>query len=220
MYWVEEERDESRFVVPDDVVDLAFSIRCPALPVDHLAALAAAVQRVLPWLAEEPRAGMHEIHGAETGNGWERPEQGDDLLHLSRRTKLTLRLPKARVEQARALTGQSLDVAGHTLEVGEAKTRRLSSTTTLYARRVVAAPEQSEEAFVADVVERLRAMGLRFKKILCGRDSTIESDSGTITTRSVMVADLDLDSAVRLQEEGLGPLREMGCGLFIPHKSI
>jgi hypothetical protein len=35
-----------------------------------------------------------------------------------------------------------------------------------------------------------------------------------------MLADLTAEESVRLQEQGLGPLRQMGCGIFIPHKGI
>ena len=57
MYW-QEEKGEDEFVVPDDVVDLAFGIRCPELPIDHAQALADEIQRVLPWFGDEPGVGV------------------------------------------------------------------------------------------------------------------------------------------------------------------
>ena len=41
----------------------------------------------LPWMVDEPQAGIHLIHGAESGNGWIRPQEPDALLILSRRTR-------------------------------------------------------------------------------------------------------------------------------------
>jgi hypothetical protein len=35
-----------------------------------------------------------------------------------------------------------------------------------------------------------------------------------------MLADLSTDESIRLQQQGLGPRRLMGCGIFIPHKGI
>jgi hypothetical protein len=35
-----------------------------------------------------------------------------------------------------------------------------------------------------------------------------------------MLADLSAEESVRIQQEGIGPLRHMGCGIFIPHKGI
>ena len=52
MHWQVEEDDVTQFVVPENVVDLLFSIDCKVLPVDHAHALSAAVQQALPWFAE------------------------------------------------------------------------------------------------------------------------------------------------------------------------
>ncbi|MGD9164124.1 MAG: type I-MYXAN CRISPR-associated protein Cas6/Cmx6, partial [Chromatiales bacterium] len=70
MFW-QEETDEEQYVVPDDVVDLIFKIKCRTLPVDHAWPLSEAIHQALPWFAEERQAGLHLIHGADSGNGWE-----------------------------------------------------------------------------------------------------------------------------------------------------
>ena len=219
MYWIEEDEEEP-FVVPDDIVDLAFAIRCKALHVDHAYALAQAVAEALPWFESEPQAGLHLIHGADSGNGWYRPEEGDALIYPSRRTPLVLRLPKERVEDARALTGKTLDLDGYSVEVGEAKERMLSNLTSLYARHVVTEHVDAEERFLEEAVARLKEMGIKFKKVLGGRPAIFRTPEGTVATRSLLVAGLSIEDAVRLQQEGIGPYRKMGCGLFIPHKQV
>jgi hypothetical protein len=35
-----------------------------------------------------------------------------------------------------------------------------------------------------------------------------------------MIADLDSETSIKIQQLGLGKGRELGCGLFLPHKSI
>jgi CRISPR-associated protein Cas6 len=219
MFWQEEE-DEERFVVPDNVLDLLFKIKCPTLPIDHAWALSQAIQQALPWFADEPKAGLHLIYGADSGNGWERPSGNDQLLYLSRRTPLILRLPNSRIEDAGVLTGQSLDIDGHNLEIGKSHTRLLGMTTTLYCRHLIADENQSEDAFLQNSVDQLRALKLRFKKILCGKGEQFATPDGPLTTKSLMVAGLTLDDAVTLQEEGLGPQRTRGFGLFNPHKTV
>lgn len=219
MYW-QEEQDESQFVVPDDIVDLVFGIECRTLPVDHAHALSEAVRQALPWFPEEEEAGLHAIHVADSGNGWERPEDGSELLYLSRRTKLTLRLPKHRIEAAKDLSGRRFNVAGHEMVVGNAKPKLLSVSSTLYARYVFLGEAQDEESFLAEAVSLLRSEGLRFKKVLCGKTTEIITSTGSLSTRSLLVADLGLEDSVRLQQRGIGHHRKMGCGLFIPHKSI
>jgi CRISPR-associated protein Cas6 len=220
MFWQEKTSDKP-YVVPDDVVDLAFRIKCKTLPLEHAHALSKALHEPLPWLELEEEAGIHLIHGAESGNGWMRPEDPEsELLHLSRRTRMTLRLPKHRIEDARALTGQVLDVAGHPLEVGEGAVRPLVATTTIFARYVIAASGGDEEAFLQDAAKQLGELGIEARKMLCGKSHVLRTPEGKLFTRSLMVADLDVPDAVKLQQTGLGPGRKIGCGLFIPHKGI
>lgn len=219
MLWEEDEIKE-QFTVPDDVVDVAFAIDCRCLPADHAEALSEAVCRELPWLRDEEGAGLHLIHGADSGNGWYRPEGEADVIFLSRRAKLTLRLPKRRIEDARKLSGRKLDVAGNVMEVGTSSVRLLSAITTLYSRYVVASEDEDEAAFLTRSIQQLKDMGLRFKKILSGRSHYIARSDGRIFVRSLMVADLSPADSVQLQQRGLGPNRMLGCGLFIPHKAV
>lgn len=219
MYWEDDDK-QIAFVVPDDVVDLAFRIDCPTLPVDHAAALSRAIAGHLPWFGDDPGAGLHIIHGGESGNGWERPIEGDALLHLSRRTPLVIRVPKARVVEALTLSGTTLDVDGNPMRIGEGKTRLLSRTNTLYARYLFSEAGLDEERFIGYAVGELQRLGLRFKKILAGKSRPLAIPTGIIETRSLMVSDLPFADAVALQERGLGPYRNLGCGLFIAHKSV
>ncbi len=219
IYWREDE-DREEYVVPDDIVDVVFDMRCRALPVDHADALYRAISDALPWFDEEEASGLHLIHGAESGNGWERPDDGDELLYLSRRTKLTLRLPKERVEDAGSLSGQTLRVAGYDLTLGRPKQRLLSTHSALHARYVVSDQAEEEEEFLERNVEELKNAGIRFKKILCGKLHGFRTADGEVITRSLFVADLSREDAVRLQKQGVGPGRKRGFGVFIPHKTV
>ncbi len=80
--------------------------------------------------------------------------------------------------------------------------------------------EADEQAFLAVAVKQLGEMGIRPKKALCGMEKTIATPEGGVPTRSLLLADLMVDESVRLQQRGLGPLRQLGCGLFIPHKDV
>jgi CRISPR-associated protein Cas6 len=219
MFW-QEEIDDERFVVPDNIVDLIFKIRCSTLPIDHAWALSQAIHDALPWFAEEPYSGLHLIYGADSGNGWERPSGNDEPLYLSRRTPLILRLPKTRIEDADALSGLSLDIDGHKLEIGKSHTRLLGMTTTLYCRHMITEEDQSEEDFLQQSVNQLQALKLRFKKVLCGKGARFNTPKRPLLTKSLMVAGLPLDDAVTLQQKGLGPQRSRGFGLFMPHKTV
>jgi CRISPR-associated protein Cas6 len=216
MFW-QEDTPKTDARIPDDIVDVLFEIKGRRIPVEHAHALSTQLQRALPWLADEPRAAVHLIHVAGSQNGWERPE---DLLHLSRRTKLTLRLPKERLAEARALTGQILDLGGHPIEIGIPKTRLLSRQGTVFARYVACEEDEDEHRFLTRMAEELQGMGIQVKKALCGKSTLLQTPDGPVHTRSLLLADLSSEESLRLQRQGLGPGRKMGCGIFIPHKGI
>ncbi len=220
MYW-EEDKDSQPPEVGDAVVDLVFGIDCRCLPVDHAYDLSQAIQRVLPWLSGEPLAGMHTIHGAASGNGWVRPQGPDDLLQLSRRTKFALRVPKHCIGDAMELQGATLDVGAYPLVLKSPTRRPLSVLTTLFARHLATDHDiESEEQLLDWVAGQLQRLNIQPRKLLCGTLRLIKTPAGDVQTRSLMIADLDYDESLRLQKQGLGPHRMLGCGLFIPHKGI
>ena len=203
------------------MIDVSYRISGRSLPVEHAHALSCAVQQCLPWFAQDQDSGLHLIHVAESGNGWMRPDAvPGGLLYLSRRTRLTLRIPDVRQMDAQALSGSTLDVDGHRLAVGEHKVRPLRPARTLFSRFVVTSEHDPESRFVALVEVELREMGLRTDRLLCGKTHLISTPDERLYTRSVLVAGLTPDESIVLQDTGLGPGRKFGCGLFIPCKSI
>lgn len=219
MFWQETRKDDVTLVA-DGVTDIAFQIQCRTLPVDHAWALATAVQTVLPWLSSEPGAGVHTIHVAESGNGWMRPEGAGNLLMLSRRTKLTLRVPQHRVEAARMLHGQTLAVASHAMVIEQSTLKPLLAFPAVFARYVACDAGQDENAFLSAMVVELEHLGIRPMKMMCGMEKALASPEGPVRTRSLMIADLTPRESLCLLQQGLGPRRFMGCGLFLPHKDI
>jgi CRISPR-associated protein Cas6 len=223
MFWQEDDKPKD-FEVPDDIVDLIFDIQCRELPVDHAHDLAQALKMHLPELEEDERLGVHSVHVAGSQNGWERPDPklGQRLI-LSRRTRLTLRVPNERQEQVQeTLNGVELDVGGCSLKIGRAKQKILSSQGTIFSRYVALKPgeEADENAFLRRIVGHLAERGIRVTKALCGKTTEIAGPQGPVHTRSIMIAGLKAEESVRIQQEGIGPLRHMGCGIFIPHKGI
>jgi len=202
-----------------DIVDAVFAIACRCLPVDHAYALQQAIEDALPWFAQEPRAGLHTVHGAASGSGWMRPEGADALLQLSHRAKLALRLPARRAEEAAKLVGRTLQVAGWPLRVEKMALRPLSRITTLFSRCVVL-DALDEAAFVLVATAELGALGIKPASMVCGRVTPIATPSETFQSRSLMLAGLTREQSLLLQQSGLGAGRTLGCGLFIPHKDI
>lgn len=204
----------------DRVVDLSFKLDCQCLHVDHTAALHHAIHTALPWFREHPLSGLHLVHVAGSQNGWMRPEEPDELLHLSRRTRLMLRVAMEMIEEAHALTGQTLDIAGNSMQIGKAIQKPVMASDILFSRHVISTDKDDENEFLQTSAGQLKQLGIRFRKMLPGKQLNLRGPHGIVKTRSLMVADLDLTDSLTLQEHGLGEGRSYGCGLFIHHKGI
>jgi len=220
MYWNDQEEKKKQYVVPDEIVDLCFKVQCKQLPLDHAYELSQEIVKALPWFADEPQTGIHLIHGAESGNGWMRPEEPDAILSLSKRTRFMLRVPKHRIDDAAKLTGQPLKVAGNDLVLATPNAKPLSALTTIFARYVAAENVDDEELFLKQAAELLQEQGIQVNKMMCGRAHVLRMPNEDLQTRSLMIDGLEVEESVYLQQHGLGEGRLYGCGLFMPHKGI
>ena len=218
MYWQEDDK-KNDISTSDKVVDLSYKIDCKQIPTSHAWELSQALYEVLPWLKDEPEAGIHQIHGATSGNGWERPPDGE-LIHLSKRTRMSMRVPMSRIGDANALVGKTLDVLGCSVIVGTMTTKPINALATIFSRYTVVQEGMNEDDFLQWVVAELKAREMQPRKLLCGKGHEFDANGEYIQTRSLMIADLDNSSSVALQEMGIGPHRQLGCGIFMPHKGI
>jgi CRISPR-associated protein Cas6 len=211
------------FAVPDDIVDLLFGIDCKCVSRSITPTCSpSALRHALPWIAEEPGVAVHAVHVAGSQNGWERPEHGtDSYLAVSRRTKLTLRVPDTESGAIARPSRDPLDLGGETLVVGAGKTKPLSTETTLFSRYValdLADPRRRRGCFLDAAARALAEMDIRVRKAVCGRTNRLATPDGPLLTRSLMLAGLTPDESIRLQQQGLGLHPLLGCGIFIPHK--
>jgi len=205
----------------DEIVDVAFQLPGGRLPIDHAYALCNAISAVLPWFADESAARLHQVHTAATGSGWMRPEASSDAeLHLSRRTKLRLRVPQRRAGEALALSGHVMDIDGYPLTPGTGKVVPLRPAGTLLARHVVCEDAEEESHLVARLEASLGEFGVLGATLICGRAHRISTPDATLQTRSIVVTGLDPDGAMHLLRNGIGPAGKLGCGIFVPYKRI
>lgn len=192
------------------VQDVQFDLMGSELPADHGAALYRELVRHLPWLEDTPGAGVHPVHGWPTGR--------NDNLVINRRIKLVLRLPVARMEDARALVGRQIDPGAGPITVGSLKARPLTPCATLYSHLVVMGPE-GEAEFIAEARGKLERLGIQCG-LIAGKRRKMSVAEGAVSGYSLMLHDVSLMQSIAVQEQGLGRYRGYGCGIFIPHKSI
>ncbi|WP_421621199.1 type I-MYXAN CRISPR-associated protein Cas6/Cmx6 [Alkalilimnicola ehrlichii] len=218
MYW---ETDESAPAPgPAEAVDVTFRLEGHSLPADYAPALAEALADPLADFSRLPGFGVKVLHLPVSGNGWHRSE--GQPIYLSRRVQLLLRVPRDRARAALALSGTAFEVDGEACRLARGRVRELQQVETLYASRVVPLvhPEEDEAEFMEAVARRLAAMGVKPRKMLCGRRQTLQTRWGPVTLRSLMVAEMGPEGSYRLQSRGLGDGGLWGCGLFMPHKSV
>lgn len=188
------------------MIDMSFAVEGGALPRDHRGALADALAQALPCLAGMPNVAVHRLN-VSAGCG--------PRALLSRHTRLTLRVPRARASDVESLSGRDLSVGGDTLRVGIPHARELLPHGTLYAH-LVAAADDDEAAFLRAVAAELSALDVPCRSI-CGRRQVVES--GTLQGFSLMLDGLSPAGSLRVLEAGLGRHHRLGCGVFVPHKS-
>ena len=205
----------------EEIVDVAFRLTGGRLPVDHAYALLSEVGKALPWFADETAARLHLVHTAGPGSGWIPPDESSGKeLHLSRRTKLTLRIPKRRADDAKALAGQDLNISGYPLSPGAGKVLPLVPASTLLARHMVSGANESESRLMLRLTETMREHGVTGATLLCGRAHRIVTPEAVLHTRSLVVTNLDPQGAMSLMRNSIGPGGKLGCGIFIPYKRI
>ena len=222
MFWQEDEDKTLPYDIPDEIIDISFNIICKQLPLDHAWELREQLHQALPWLKENKLAGIHQLFVADSNNGWMRPEDGENqVLHPSRRTRLYLRISSKNIEEVKTLTGKTLTIANHPLKLGKPKQKELVNTSIIFSRHLVTAKNESEDDFLRRyAVEFKRITGETIKKMMSGKTNIIKTPEGELYTRHLMIADLNTDASIKIQQFGLGEERQLGCGIFIPHKGI
>ena len=190
------------------MIDMVFPLEGHSLPRDAAPALRAALQREMPWLDQAPLAGIHPLK-LVPGT--------DDVALLAQRTRLLLRLPRERFDDAAGLAGRTLKLDGHSVILGQPHVRELLPHRTLYAY-AVAAEDDDEIAFMQTMNGDLQVLEIR-SQMICGKRQQHAWTTGALTTFSLMLHGLSASDSLRLQTLGLGRHRLLGCGIFVPHKS-
>lgn len=219
VFWNEENEHQPPLEAPEDVFDIVFKLSGKCLEIDHAYDLSQALSQIIPDQSYF-QLGIHQIRVAESGNGWNRPMNSGAIMQLSRRTKLAIRADLDSQDDVRSISGKMLELGGWQIKIGESSIRKLSMLGTLFSHAVSCDEHLPEEHFLAEVAEQLERMDISVSKMICGKTGSIRTDVGNVFTRSLMIADLKPEESIRLQKQGIGESRNLGCGIFIPHKGI
>jgi CRISPR-associated protein Cas6 len=205
-----------------NIVDVAFQLAGESVPVDHGYQLYSALCVAVPALHGATWLSVHPLSGNPTPPG---------KLSFRDNARLFLRLPAERIPDVLPLAGRTVEVAGARLALGAPNVSALVPAPCLDARLVVLkltdAPHRENEElgrqtldtaafaerYATELKRQLIALDIQSPPDLCGRRSITVSGRRVIGY-SVRVSALSADQSLRLQVNGLGGKRRMGCGVF------
>lgn len=188
------------------MIDVSFAVGGPCVPRAHRRALSAALLQALPSLGDMPGFAVHPLKLSSAG---------EQTPLLSRRTRLTLRVPRERSAEVNQLVGRTLQVGDDCLTLGSAQARELVAHSTVFSH-LVDNGEHDELAFLAAVDAALKSLDVKGRAI-CGRHQALDGEQ--LQGYSLMVDGLTPAAALRVMESGLGQHHRLGCGVFVPHRS-
>ena len=210
-------------------VDLIFAAQGDAIPRNHGYALYGAIARVVPAVHQAKDIGIFPINGSSTGDG---------TLLLTDRSMVRFRVSADRLPILLPLAGKAMELDGHRLRLGVPHVAALIPAPVLSSSLVLikladagskeAGGIVTPDAFLAAARRKLVAMNIQaepgIQKIRTGpragqaRRRVVRVKDQTHVGYAMIVQGLTAEESIRLQEEGLGGRRLMGCGLFLPER--
>ncbi len=199
------------------VIDLAFQIVGATIPLDHGYSLFAGLSRIVPGLHGDRGVGVHPIRGRPTSPG---------VLGLTEWSRLRIRLSAEGIAPYIAIAGRELDLDGHRIRVGIPQVESLVPAANLSARLVTFKHAMEAEVLLVDVRRELDRMEIAATpRLVPGKRPghagqpirrVLTIKGRRLVAFPVCVVGLSPEESIRLQEEGLGGRRRMGCGVFCP----
>lgn len=203
------------------MIELHFPVLGDRLTVDHGYFLYSAISQMIPAVhQEEFTIGISPIQANYTGDG--------QLLLQSRKAKVCLRLPSEKISTLLLLAGKSLKVGENRIRLGVPQVCTLTPAPTLFSRIVLIKGFTESEPFREACRRQLDEMGVKGKVqiplVQSGiheskpRRRVMQIKSKSVVGFSVQLTDLSTEDSLRVQEQGIGGRRKMGCGFFMPMK--
>ena len=188
------------------VVDLAFRLTGSKVPVDHGYALYSAISRLIPEIHEAKNIGVHPIRGTYSGNG---------ELMLRDSSRLVVRMESEQIGQFLKLAGKKLEIDSYSFRVGVPEVRVLLPRAALYSRLVTIKGFMEPAEFLEAAKRQLEKIEVQ-AELQIGERRTFRIKDKQVVGFELAATGLDAEDSIRLQENGLGGRRHMGCGVFVP----
>ena len=204
----------------NNIVNLWFPVRGEYLYADQNHRLLASLSKQCPAIHEIKNLSINTIAGIPDKQG---------KIALTRNSKLLIRLPVEAIAQVYSLAGQTLTIGSYAIKLGNPELQTLQAVDTLQARLVTIKGYTEPQSFLEAAQRQLDALEIEGKIGIPANDKrepkrltlkinkAEQKKSYTIVGFSVVVADLKPEDSIKLQTQGIGGKRRMGCGVFYPN---
>ena len=196
-------------------IEVKFPIRGKKVVSDHGYFLYSAISKLVPDVHEWEDLAICGISGT--------PDKFR-TLHLGTVSKLRLRVEQSKLSTLLKLAGKKLQIGEDSISLGIPTVHLLKPHKTLYSRLVLIKlkEELTHANFLEAVKRQLDQLEIRKEAILFYDKNgepfvrkTIRLKGNEIVGYPMVLTELAPEESIRLQEQGLGGKRKMGCGSFV-----
>jgi CRISPR-associated protein Cas6 len=206
-----------------------FSVSGDKITADHGYYLHSALSDLLPFHHDEKQRGNTGVHPISGTLCCER------MLAINSGSKLILRIAADRVADYLELCGKRLNIGNHSISVGIPSSRKLIPAVPLWSRLVTIKGFTTPTEFLDAAHRQLHELDIGARAHLVTRRSPVSTERRTdniarspfikrtldikgrnVVGFSLVVTELTAEESLRLQTQGIGGRRSMGCGIFVP----
>lgn len=204
----------------NNIVNLWFPVRGEYLYADQNHRLLASLSKKCPAIHEIKNLSINTISGIPDKQG---------KIALTRSSKLLIRLPVEAIAQVYSLAGQTLIIGSYAVKLGNPELQTLQPVNKLQARLVAIKGYTEPQSFLEAAQRQFNALEIEGrigipandkgepKRLTLKINKAEQKRSYTIVGFSVIVTDLKPEDSIKLQAQGIGGKRRMGCGVFYPN---
>lgn len=199
----------------EPIFELCFRVMGKYAPADHGYALMAASVHVIPQIHHNKNLSILTISGI--------PDKKGKII-LTEQSRLRIRIPITQIPLIYKLAGKSIRLGIHEIQIGIPEIFMLKPSTKLRSRIVVIKGYQEPQSFLSAAQRQLAELEISGEIYIpknkqgefCRK--TIKVKHHTVVGFTTIVSGLNDEDSLKLQEQGIGGKRRMGCGYFVPCK--
>lgn len=199
------------------LVELVFPVQGTKLHADHNHRLLGALSEKIPTLHDLKGLAINTISGIPDKQG---------SIALTPQSRFYLRLPVDAITLVYPLVGQLLTIGEYQITLGSPRLQTIQAHESLKSRLVTIKGHTEPDSFLQAANRQLQGMEIQAnigilaneqgdpKRLTLKINKSSEKRSYTIVGFAVVVSDLKDEDSIKLQINGLGGKRRLGCGVF------